>query len=236
MKKRILLMVLLCFATGLSVTAQQLLKPFESVSHKKTTYITMDDGTEVQGTVKDLDRKKGLIEEIKIKTKDGKKKVVPIDKINFTYLPQSGLDKLSKGLDFAYDVQQWDSGLYDQDRLKDGYAFFEKSQVMVKKKERTLLMQLLNPGTCSRLKVYHDPFARETMSLGVAGMTMAGGDDKSYYIRKDDGMAVRVMKKNYDEQFDTLFGDCAEIKEKYGEMRWKDFVDALTEYNTVCKK
>lgn len=224
------------FIASFSVQAQKFLKPFESVSHKKTTYITKEDGSEMQGTVKKLNRKKGLVKKVKIKNEKGKKVEVPIEDINYAYLPQSGWDKFMKFDDFITDATQWDAGLYDLDRIKDGYAFFEKSQVKVKKKERTLLMQLLNPGTCSRIKVYHNPFAGETAGFGVAGIQVAGGKDKSYYIRIDNGVAFKLTKKSYKKKFKEVFGDCKEVKKKYGKAKWSEIEEAVFAYNEACAK
>ena len=234
MKQTILFFALFIFTSSSTLNAQQFLDPFETIASKKTTYITLEDGSEMEGKVRRLKYKKGLIKEINIKNEDGKKEV-PIEDINYAYLPQSDWDKIGKALDF--DVQrmtQQNDGTYDMERLKDGYAYFEKSQVKVKKKERTLLMQLLNPGSCSRIKVYHDPFARETMSAGIGGMTLAGGNDKSYYIRIDDGVAFKFTKKNFKKGYMDIFGDCKEIKKKYKKAKWKDFEEMVFEYNKSC--
>ena len=57
MKKQALLLVAL-FLVSVSVQAQNLLSPSFTFSHKKTSYITLLDGTEIEGTIKDLDREK----------------------------------------------------------------------------------------------------------------------------------------------------------------------------------
>ncbi len=236
MKKITSFVLLLSFLISFSVQAQKFLKPFESVSHKKATYITKEDGSEMQGTVKKLNRKKGLIKKVKIKNEDGDKMEMPIEDINYVYFPQSGWDKFMKFDDFITDATQWDAGLYDLDRIKEGYAYFEKSEVKVKKKKRVLLMQLLNPGTCSRIKVYHNPFAGETAGIGVAGIQVAGGKDKSYYIRIDDGVAFKLTKKSYKKQFKEIFGDCKEVKKIYGKAKWSQFEKTVFAYNDACKK
>ncbi len=235
MKTKQLSVIVLGLIIGLNLQAQELLQPFYSISHKKTTYVTMEDGKEIEGNVKSLDRKKGLIEEVKIKTSEGKQKI-DAAKIKYAYFPQSGWDKYAKAVDFMSDAQQWGKmDEFDNERLKDGYAYFELADVQVKKKERKLLMQLLNPGSCTRIKVYHDPFAGETASLGVAGIKVAGGDAKSYYVSKDGEVAYKLKKKDYAEMFEKLFGDCAEVKEKHGEKaRWSDFVEAIFAYNQAC--
>ncbi len=210
--------------------AQQLLKPFDVISKKKTTYLTLLDGKTVEGPIKSFDRKKGLIEELKLEV-DGKKVTYKTEEIKHMYLPQSGLDKLGKAMDFMNDPRQWNSEYVDQEKMRDGYGFFEQSEVQVKKKQMTLQMQLLNPGFATKIKIYHDPFAKETMSMGVGGMTLAGGEDKSYYISIDGGVAFRLYKKNYKEEFKKIFADCPAVIEKYGEdMKWSEFNEAVFDH------
>jgi len=234
MKNVIICMLLACLST-FTLQAQDFLRPFEMISHKKPTYVTMEDGKEIEGTVKKLDRKKGLIEEVKMKIGD-EKKTFNTEDIKFAYFPQSGLDKMAKFFDFVDDVQQWEKGLYDMERLKDGYAYFEKAEVMVKKKQRTLLMQLVNPTSCEVIKVYHNPYATETTGIAVKGFKVAGGDDKSYYISKNGEVAYKFSKKNFRQDFETFFGDCPEIVEKYGKAKWRSFQEIIFAYNEACKK
>ncbi len=237
MKKLILLCLLFGFVLQIEAQAQKFLRPFETISHKKPSYITKEDGTEIEGTVKKLKRKKGLIKEIDIKTKDGKKLTIPIESIKYAYLPQSGWDKFTKIDSYVGDATQWEDGLYDQERLKSGYAYFEKAETIVKKKKMTLLMQLLNPGLCSRIKVYHDPFAGETTSFGVGGLSLAGGEDKSYYLSKDNEAAYKFHKKKYNKKLVAeKFGDCAKVKKEYKKAHWENFEKMIFTYNESCKK
>ena len=63
---------------------------------------------------------------------------------------------------------------------------------------------------------------------------MAGGLDKSYYVKKDD-VAVRLKKKDYDEEFPLYFKDCSKLRGKYkGDLRWADFVMHIHTYATSC--
>ncbi len=207
------------------VQAQDLLSPSFSFSHKKTAYITLTDGTEVKGTIKDIDRKKGLIEEIKIKDENGKKRDFAPKEISFMYLPPSGLDNLTKALDAIHDVQKWSDEKLDQDLINQGYVYFETSNVKIKKKTSKMLMQLLNPSFSKSVKIYHDPLAKETMSVGVGAITVAGGNEKSYYISVAGATAYKLEKKNYKAEFTPLWKSCANVAKSYPEVKWIELKD-----------
>jgi len=231
MTKQLTLCLLLIFAVG-QMIAQELLTPSHSFSHKKTAYVTLADGTEIQGNIKDIDRKKGLIEFIKLKDGAGKKHKLDAEEVKFMYLPPSGLDKLSKAYGAITDASKWTDEKMDQDLLNQGYIFFELADVKIKKKNRQLLMQLLNPTFSKQVKVYHDPFAKQTMGLGVAGIKVAGGIAKSYYVAKGDKPAFKLQKKNYKKEFMPMWNSCKKIITDYPDMKWSDLTEHVKNYST----
>lgn len=229
MNRTLLIMLFTCLYLG--SFAQDLLAPSFSYSRNKTAYLTLSDGKKVEGTIKSFDRKKGLIEEIKIKTTDGKKMKFKPEDVKFMYLPPSGLDNLSKALDKTFDTQKWGDEDIEHELIKDGYVYFELADVKVKKKTRKLLMQLLNPTFSKQVKIYHDPFAKETMSVGVGSFTVAGGHAKSYYVAKDNKVAVRLKKKDYKEEFATMWKGCDAVYKTYDEAKWLDLTKHALTYS-----
>lgn len=214
--------------------AQQFLTPAWTFSHKKTSYITMKDGSTVEGTIKDLDRKKGIIEEVKLKGADGKSIKLKPEDIKHMYLPQSGFSKMGNALNFLNDATMWDNDDLDQSMFGDGYVYIETSEVMIKKKRMTLLLQLINPHFSQKIKVYVDPAAGETMSAGIGGIKVAGGLDKSYYVKKETAKAaVRLKKKDYDEEFKGFFSSCSTVSKL--EPKWSKFVEHVHTYATGCE-
>ncbi len=218
-----------------TLSAQKFLEPSYTFSHKKVSYLTMDDGTTMEVFVSKIKREKGLIEELKVEDKDGKKVKIKPEKIKTMYLPQSGFDKLGKALDVMYDAQKWDNKEVDGQKIADGYIYFEKAEVMVKKEKQTLMVQLLNPGFSNKIKVYHDPYAKETASMGVGGITVAGGDAKSYYVSVGGKAAYRLYKKNYDAEYKKMYGGCDALKKKFDKMKWSEFEEHIYSHNQECK-
>lgn len=234
--KRLFLFSALALLLTTAMQAQKLLSPSFGFSHKKTSYVTLKDGTVITGTLKDLDRKKGLIEFVNIEDGDGKKNKLKAEKIKMMYLAPTAFDNLSKAGDFLSDAQKWGDQKLNEDLIHQGYVYFENAKVKIKKKELSLLMQLLNPTFSEKVKVYHDPFAKESASLGVAGITVVGGNEKSYYVQVEGSKAAfRLYKKDYRKQFVALWQKCPEMKKKYPDMKWEDFTENIIEYNSCAK-
>lgn len=217
-----------------NLQAQQLLSPSFTFSKNKTSYITLNDGTEIKGIVKDIDRKKGLINLIKIEDEAGTKHKFNPTQVKHMYLMPSGFDKLSRAIDLASDAQKWNNEKLNQDFLNQGYVYFETVNVKIKKKALPMLMQLLNPTFSKSVKVYHDPFAKESASVGIGGVKLAGGLAKSYYFMLDtDEAAYKLEKKDYKKVFVEVWKPCASLSQ-LAIIAWKDFTDHVIKY-TECK-
>lgn len=230
--KKLLTLSLILTVLGFT-KAQDFLSPFDAIAPKKLSYVTDANGNETAGYIKSVVRVKGLITDLNMKLEDDSKKTVASTEVEYAFLPQNKLEKFGSNMSFATDATRW--GQKQVDRVKDGYAYFEKTQIELKKGTETTLMQLLNPGA-TILKAYHDPFANETMSFAPGGIKVAGGEDKSYYMRKNDGVGYKVSKANFKENFETLFGDCPAFMEKYPKADWGEFEKMVFFYNDNCGK
>lgn len=238
MQSKTFLTLLCAVLFSAALSAQQLLEPSFNYSRKKTAEFTKVDGSTVKGTIKAITVTRGLIKAISIKDEKGKTIKLKPEDVKFMYLPPSALDKMNKAMEVAYDAQKWDNKTIDDKLIKEGYIYFEQTKVTVKKTTSTLLMQLLNPHFSDKIRIYHNPYATESASIGIGGITVAGGEDRSYYVKKtgDDNVAFKVFKGDYSDHFKTLWSDCEAVMKKYEKkIRWADFSEHAFEYNE-CKK
>lgn len=218
------------------VRAQDFIPAYDRFSGKEPSYIMLEDGSKVEGTLDNLSRRKGLIEEVIIKDASGKKIKLNPEQIKSMYLMPSGFSKFSTKMDVGTKVKKWDAKYIDSEIIMKGYAYFEKAKVVLKKDQEMLLMQLLNPGFNSKIKVFHDPFAAETMRVGIGGMTMAGGDDKSYFVQVGDFPAKKLKKKEYDDEIKVMYASCPTLVKKIGEkLRWTEFAQHVYEFTFDCQ-
>lgn len=224
---------------GFSLMAQTFSPPFNGFSRKKPTFITLKNGEEVTVIIKNLKFKKGLIDELKVAPVNGKKKVkINPEDISHMYVPPSALAKMGQALDAMHDVTKIRDGELNSKHLDDGYLYMESSNVQVKKKKQQYCMlQLMNTSFSGAIKVFNDPFAGETASVGIGGITVAGGLAKSYYIKKSgEDVARKIKKKEYKNDMDILFKECPDLIKKYGSApKWAEFEMFIFDYSTMCK-
>lgn len=232
--KNLTYIVLLFFAT--SVIAQEFQTPSFTFSHKKKAYLTLSGGEEIIGTIDKIKRTKGLIEEIRVIDGSGSKRKLSPSDVSYMYLPPSGLDKVGNAISTATDTQKWSKSKLDEDLLNQGLVYFEQATVRIKKKTETLLVQLLNPRFSARVKVYHDPKAKETASIGVAGFNVTGGIAKSYYIQKEsDAAAYLFDKAGYKKEF-SVFWNCSAMEGYTSEEKaWRELAKHVATYTTECE-
>ncbi|MEZ0607413.1 hypothetical protein ACAW74_02805 [Fibrella sp. WM1] len=211
-------------------SAQQFLPPIERFSGSKPGYLVLKTGERIDFTLDDLDRKKGLIIRIEGKTLDGKKFKYEADEIQEAGLTPSDFAKFASFNESTRSIAKMqrnkvgESGrnlvLFYNERLDD--------------QKREALLQLVNPGFESRIRVYDDPFAAETTGVGFGGIQLTGGMDKSFYVRTNNKV-IRLKKRNYDELFAPLFDTCPAVMTKYGKnFAWRDFAYHVFMFDQEC--
>lgn len=233
------LLCILYLAVNFSVSAQTFAPEFKGFSRKKPAFITMADGTEYTVYLKNFKRKKGLIDQLKVESVNGGKKVkIDPENVSHIYVAPSALAKLNQLTDSATDLTKLKDKELNSGHLDDGYLYLESSEVQIKKKKTTFCMlQLMNPTFSGEIKVYNDPYAKETASIGYKGMTLAGGLDKSYYIKKKgETIARKIKKKEYKKDMEDIFSECPDVLAKYSEdPNWGEFEKFIYDYSIMCK-
>jgi hypothetical protein len=191
---------------------------FDIFSHKMPAYLTLNDGTKIEGEIDKLNRKRNNISGIKMIINGTDVEYAPED-VKVMYLPANKLNKFSLKYDNALNT----SKDYDLDVINEGYGYFENTEVEFGGKVQTLMMQLVNPSSANKIKVYFDPMAMETMSVGI-GPLSTGGIDRSYYIKTSEGPAFKVSKANLKKVYKDLFKDCPSLLKEIGKSpNWKEF-------------
>ena len=218
------LLMAFCLFAFFTIQAQQFNVEMEGFSSTKPTYMTMEDGREMEVKLQRVKYRRGLIEELVFRDEANEKISVPLDEIKEMHIPFHELAKVAALMETSGNLNQMMKRDIKNDIFDQDYAYFVKSDVKIGRKTRTLLMQVLNPSFSSEIMVFMDPMANQTGSVFWRNLAVTGGDSKSFYIkRKGDDRAYRVFKRNYRKLSQELFGDCPEVKEEFRRLRWIDF-------------
>jgi hypothetical protein len=215
--------------------AQQFSPSIDNLSYKTDSYVVKTDGTRIDGTVNKFAGKVNQFKKIIFKDTDGKKhKINAIDIEVFANKP-GGLAKGLAAMDQAASSAVNASNTDFSQILKRDYVYFRQA-LLPGGKNKTALVQLVNPGFDARIQVFADPKGRETMSVGIGGVNAVGGMAKSYLIVKDGGQAEYVKKKGYADQLEWMFGDCDAVgsEASLAEPNWKDLPTRVAIYEQAC--
>lgn len=194
--------------------------------------MTLEDGRELKGYIKLVNFQNGLMRSLRFELADGtKEKLMAADVVRMR-AAASDLGKLGAIAESAGSAKRW-GNTSTKDILKRDFVYYERAKLPVKK-EKYVLLQLVNPGFDSAIKVYDDPDAQESAGIGMGGVKMTGGILKSYYTIRN-GVALLVKKGKYKELFAEIYGDCPELVQEYPEMRFQDFAEQVYAHEHLCK-
>lgn len=236
LQSALLLLVCVFCSNPTAILAQDFIPAYDRFSGKAPMYVTLADDSKLEGTLDELKRKKNQVESVSIKLSNGEVKKLKPEDIKNMYLKPSTDSKITNDFDAAMKVQTWDNKYINGDLVKEGYCYFEQAKVEFKNETPTLLLQLLNPGFSSKIKVFYDPYAQETGGFAMGDLKLTGGEDKSYYVQVGNNVAAKTKKKDYDAAFRNFYADCPDlIKKIEKDLKWSDFAKHIYAYSFECK-
>jgi hypothetical protein len=236
--KNLITAMLVCL-TGLSF-AQGFIAALEAddmavISGKECT-VKLVNGDEVTGKFLGGTLINGYLSNFNIRLENGEKAKFKPEEVARLSVKASKLAKLAMMMESASSVKEMTNSNFDEIVNRE-YIVFETA-MRHNKAGKVRLMQLLNPGFDSQIKVFADPNAKETMSVGVGGVKLTGGADKSYLFVQNDEKAVLVKKGSYKKNFDELYGNCPAMLQVFAgeKVKWNDVAGHVFAYDQVCKE
>jgi len=171
---------------------------------------------------------------ITVKLENGEKiKLVP-EQIVSLRIKSSGLMKLSMISEAGSSIKMLANTDFN-DIVNREWVVFETAMTP-KKTDTYRLLQLLNPGFSSKIKVFAEPGAK-TGGIGIGGLQITGGEDRAYLFVKGGEKAVRVKKGSYSDNFQELYADCPEMVAAFqgDKIKWDDVAMHVYAYDQTCK-
>ncbi|WP_337043434.1 hypothetical protein [Emticicia sp. 17c] len=225
--------LLLCLFGCTTLTAQVFTPAFDLFSVKEVAYINLENGTLIEGIMKAVNRKNGLITSVVLTpTGTNKKLKINSEEILNMYLPISSFNKFDNAVNRAFNKHIKGINIEITDH---GYAYFEKTKVVKKNEIEELLLQLVNPSFSDKIKVYDIPLSKQTTSTEIGGIGIELNENKAYFVKVGEATAVKLRKKDYDEAYTALYKDCPVLVNNLkDDHRWSKFGEHLWTYTKQC--
>lgn len=197
-------------------------------------FLKLSSGEEIHGTLSGGTFVSTGFSKITIKLDNGEKVKYAPDQVLSIRIKSSDLLKLFMITEAGSSISEMANTNFN-DIINRQFVIFETA-LTPKKNDTKRLLQLLNAGFDSRLKVFADPTAK-TSGLNVGGIQLTGGEDKAYLFVKGGEKAFTVKKGSYSKNFEELFGDCPKMIEAYknNKIKWDDVALHVFYYNQFCK-
>ena len=227
-----LLLTMLLIAANLQ--AQYFVQPLESVGGAQEVYVNTLDGQEMVGRMGAVSMTNGHIRSFTLKEESGVKHKFKAHQIQQIMVKPSQWDNVQSAFT-ASSVKELLSNPVNETMQRE-WVIFEQA-VLPGKKNRFALLQLLNPGMQGDLKVYVDPNAKETNGIGISGIQLTGGKDKSYLVIKGGKKAFLIKKKNYTrEAASLLYEGCPWFDQQYAgqKLKFGDFEEHVFLFDKHC--
>jgi hypothetical protein len=198
--------------------------------------VKMADGSEVAGRLTSASVINGYLDRFTIKNDAGEKiKLEPEDVVRLS-VKATATAKIAMATASTSSIKEISNRDFSEINNRE-FIIFETA-MRHNKAGKIRLMQLLNPGFDSKIKVFADPNAQKTMGLNVGGIRLTGGEDKSYLlVRSGEEKAILVKKVSYRKQFEEIYKDCpAMLKHFEGDkIMWDDLAGHVFAYDAACK-
>jgi hypothetical protein len=217
-----------------TVIAQQFISPVENLPANLPVTIVKVDGTVLSGTMSSYVMGKGIVS-LTIKDEAGKKIKLKGAEVQTMKVKATGFVKAITMADRSESLTKMMRTDFSEIKNRDSIIF---EQALVGGKEKSMLLQLINPGFDQSIKVYYNPSANETGSTQIGNIQLGGGEKRAYLVVKNnDGKAFDVRKGSFKKSYDDIFIDCLTFMQAMmGEkIRFDDFDRYVWIYTDMCK-
>jgi hypothetical protein len=205
-----------------------------STFYKNECILKLESGEEIQGKFAGGMYVNNGFSKISVKLENGEKAKFAPEQVISMQIKTSGLMKLFMVSEASSSIKEMVHSDFNE-IVNRNYLIFETA-LTPKKTDTRRLLQLLNPGFDSIIKVFAEP-NKQTGGINVGGLQLTGGEDRAYLFVKGGEKAFEVKKGSYSKNFEELYSDCPKMLETFKDqkIKWDDVALHVYVYDQLCK-
>ncbi|NOR86151.1 MAG: hypothetical protein GQ527_00940 [Bacteroidales bacterium] len=220
-----ILAILLLLALGLKA---QFVTPISTISG--TTEVTTLDGKKHQGELRSASFGPNGVMSFKLIDDAGNGVKYKANEIEQLKIKVDGLAKLEIIAEQSSNISKLSNSNF-KEVVEREYIYWQRFKHPTK--EKYYLLQLLNPGFDSKIKVYDIPGAKSA-ETSINDVAVSGNESNAFYVLKN-GSSYKVSKKKYKKQdYRLLFSDCPKLMENE-KPDFKFFAQDIFFYSEACE-
>ncbi len=192
MKKTTLLLLFILFSTS-QLFAQAFISAVSEFQPSNDCIMELIDGTIVEGKVASATLINENISSMTLKDADGIKHKHKAAEIKRFQVKMGFLAKMDAAAEGSSSIAEMTKTDFNEIVNRE-YIIYQQA-LLPKKKDKYRLLQLVNPGFDSKIQVFDNPKGKETGGLGVGGVQITGGKEKSYLVVVDNKKSLKWKKE-----------------------------------------
>ncbi len=212
--------------------AQDFAEPFTNFISDRECYVITNDGETIAGYLGGATEWRGFVTRLRIRDEDGKLYKFKAEDIQRFAIRPGAFAKLSTIAEKSTSIRHIIKT--DQNNILDREWIYYDAQPMPRRRNKIALLQLLNPGFDENIKVYDHRNGSKSMPIGVKGIALVGGEERTYWVVKGEGKPMIVRKASFKKSFVDLFADEPDfIASQRDRPKFKDFASHIQAYNEL---
>lgn len=195
----------------------------------------LTSGEEITGTFSGGMYVTNGLSKVTIKQQNGEKIKLTPEQIVSLKIKSSKLMKLAMISESGSSLKELANTNFNDIVNRDWIVF--ETAMTPRKTDTYRILQLLNPGFDSKIKVFAEPNAK-TGAINIGGLQVTGGEDRIYLFVKGGEKAFKVKKGSYSEDYRELYSDCPEMLSAFegSKIKWDDVALHVFYYDQHCNQ
>lgn len=224
--------LLLLIALVSEVASQEFLTPYNTFVSDKLAYVITQEGDSVSGYLRSATEGSGFIRRVTILDEFGNKRKFKATQLERFAIQPGAFAKIEAAASNTFSLRQ--AIQTDFDAVLDRDWLIYDSQEIPRRKDKTGLLQLLNPGFDQHIKVYHHPNGSKSMPISLGNVRVLGGEDRTFLVVKHNGKPEIVRKAKYKKAFARLFADDPDFIRNWQKgAKFRDFAQHVAVYSQL---
>lgn len=229
-KLKLSFVLFLCL--GSTSFAQDFLAPYTSFISNKPSYVITQSGDSIGGKLRYAEESNGFIKKVAIEDKTGKVHKFKAENLKRFATKPGTFAKIEAISDNSLSIRQIIKT--DFSEIVEREWLIYETQLLPRRKNKSGMLQLLNPGFDQHIKVYNHPFGSKSMPIRLGQVRIVGGEDRTLLVVKDGQKAEIVRKASYRKAFEDLFADAPELANDIKRSpKFKNFAKHIFMYNEL---